>query len=48
MASEELQGLALAPTRVEQHQYAAGSWEQALGATGCKNKPQKAMSPTGR
>lgn len=34
MASEELQGLALAPTRVEQHQYAAGSWEQALGATG--------------
>lgn len=41
VAPEELQGLALAPTRVEQHQHAAGPWEQAPGTTGCKNKPTK-------
>lgn len=47
IASEEFQGFALAPAWVEQHQYSAGPWEQALEATGCKNKPEKAMSPTG-
>lgn len=47
VAPEELQGLALAATRIEQHQHAAGPWEQVPGATGCKNKPEKAASSTG-
>lgn len=47
VAPEELQGLALAAARVEQHEHAAGPGEQVLGAAGCKNTPEKAASSTG-
>lgn len=45
MAPEELQGLALAPAGVEQHQHAAGPGKHTLGAAGCKHKPEEAVYP---
>lgn len=45
-ALEELQGLAFATARVQQHQHAAGPREQRPGAASCENKPGKAASET--